>query len=118
MEAYRDQYAEIFRGGRKVALIGISNDPPEDLFSWAKEADFPFLFASDSEGATVAAFGYDRRSNNMVERRSVIVVDPEGRIAWKASPFREIDPTSYVELQAAIAQVAPPLGDEEGMDER
>jgi len=57
MTAYRDQYASLFNGGRNVVLVGISNDPVDELTSWLHDADFPFLFASDreNEGATYAA---------------------------------------------------------------
>src|SRR5437773_9522900 len=49
MHAYRDQYAQLFHDGRNVVLIGISTDPVDALASWAKDDEFPFLFASDSE---------------------------------------------------------------------
>ncbi len=116
MEAYRDQYASIFRGGRGVSLIGISNDAPEAMASWMADADFPFLFATDVEGQTAASYGTGLRRNAMVSRRTVIVVDPEGRISYTAFPFREIDPTAYEELAAAIAAVAPALDDAEHQD--
>ena len=112
MEAYRDQYATLFRGGRGVTFIGISNDSPEELASWAQDADFAFLFASDSAGTTAHSFGTGLRENLMIDRRTVIVIDPEGKISHIMYPFREIDPTSYEELQEAIAKVAPPLEDE------
>ena len=109
MEAYRDQYADLFRSGRGVTLIGISNDPPDEMESWARDANFPFLFASDSGGTTARSYGTGLRENLMIDRRTVIVVDPEGRIAHVMHPFREIDPSAYEELGEAIAAVAPPL---------
>ena len=114
MNAYRDQYASLFRGGRDIVLIAISPDTPEALRSWAKDADFPFLFASDPEGATYAAYGGAPRSNGMPGGRSVIVVGPDGRIAEAIPRFREVDPTAYEELQAIIKRVAP-APDEEAM---
>ncbi len=113
MEAYRDQYAELFRGGRGVTVIGISNDAPEDMVSWAKDAEFPFLFASDSAGTTAHSFGTGLRENLMIDRRTVMVVDPEGRISHVMYPFREIDPMAYEELREAVMEVAVPLEDEE-----
>ena len=116
MEAYRDQYASIFRGGRGVTVIGISNDPPEEMTSWMADADFPFLFATDVEGRTADSFGTGLRANAMVARRTVIVVDPEGRISYTAFPFNQIDPTAYEELGAAVAAVAPAL--DEGLEQQ
>ena len=116
MEAYRDQYASIFRGGRNVTLIGISNDAPEDMASWMADADFPFLFATDIEGQTADSYGTGLRSNAMVSRRTVMVVDPEGRISYTAFPFNQVDPTAYEELGAAVAAVAPALEEGEQQD--
>jgi peroxiredoxin Q/BCP len=113
MEAYRDQYAGLFRNGRGVTFIGISNDSPEELASWARDAEFPFLFASDPAGGTAGSYGTGLRANLMVDRRTVIVIDPEGRISRVMAPFREIDPAAYEELRDAIAAVAPPPGEEE-----
>ena len=110
MEAYRDQYAELFREGSGVTVIGISNDTPEELASWAKDAGFPFLFAADSAGATARSFGTGLRQSLVVDQRAVFVIDPEGRIAHVMHPFREIDPTAYEELRDAVAAVAPPIG--------
>ncbi len=50
----------------------------------------------------------------MIDKRTVIVVDPEGRISHVMYPFREIDPTAYEELGEAVAAVAPPLNEDEG----
>jgi len=117
MEAYRDQYASIFRGGRGVTIFAVSNDPAEALASWAKDADFPVLFGSDSDGTAAQAFGVGARGNGMPQSRAVVVVDPEGRVAWATSVFREIDPTAYEELAAAVAAVAPSLEAEEEDDD-
>jgi hypothetical protein len=34
-------------------------------------------------------------------------VGPDGRIAYRAVPFREIDPTAYSELGQAIDRLVP-----------
>jgi peroxiredoxin len=109
MRAYRDQYASLFRGGQNVVLIGISNDSPEELGSWLRDEDFPFVFASDADnnGATYVAFGGGLRDNDMVDSRSVIVVDPDGRIAGVIPQFRQVDPQAYEELGAMIDAVTP-----------
>lgn len=103
MEAYRDQYASLFRGGRDVVLIAVSREPPEVLASWAGDADFPFLFGSDPESEAARAFG--------ASGRALFVVDPQGRLAYRALPFREVDPMAYEELGRAIDRIAP--GDRE-----
>ena len=107
MQAYRDQYARLFRDGQNVVLIGISNDPAEDLASWARDDDFQFLFGSDPSGAGYAAFGGNPRDDGTVGSRAVIVVDPEGRIAEVIPRFNQVDPAAYDQLKAAIDRVTP-----------
>jgi peroxiredoxin len=109
MRAYRDQYASLFNEGRNVVLIGISNDSPEELGSWLKDEDFPFVLASDAanEGATYTAFGGGLRDNNMVDSRAVIVVGPDGRIAGVIPRFNQVDPAAYEELAEIIDGVTP-----------
>lgn len=102
MQAYRDQYASLFDGGEGVTLIGVSNDSPEALASWAQDDNFPFLFGSDAEGAAYAAFGGDPRDNGMVGSRAVVVIDGEGRVAHVMPRFNQVDPTAYTELRDAI----------------
>lgn len=109
MTAYRDQYARLFHGGRDVVLLGITNDPQEELFTWLRDADFPFLFASDSEhpGETYASFGGALRPSLNIQNRSVIVVDPEGRISGVIPEFNQVDPAAYEALGEMIDAVTP-----------
>lgn len=109
MTAYRDQYASLFNDGQNVVVMGISNDPVEELHAWLHDADFPFVFASDAanDGATYTAFGGGLRPNNMVDSRAVIVVGPDGRIAGVIPQFNQNDPTAYEELGAIVDRVTP-----------
>ncbi len=92
-----------------MVVLGISNDSPEELGSWLKDEDFPFVFASDAanDGATYAAFGGGLRDNNMVDSRAVIVVGPDGDIAGVIPSFNQVDPVAYEELAAIIDRVTP-----------
>ena len=107
MEAYRDQYASVFNDGQNVTLIGISTDDAEVLHDWAEEAEFPFLFASDPGAEVGRLYGAFRRFDDgrYLDNRTVFVIDPEGVIRYVAAPFREIDPTAYEELAAAVDAV-------------
>jgi peroxiredoxin Q/BCP len=116
MEAYRDQYASIFRGGRGVTVLAVSNDPAEALASWAADSDFPVLFGSDDDNSAAVAYGVGTRDNGMPQSRAVVVIDPEGRVSWATEQFREVDPTAYDEVAAAVAAVAPPLEEAEDDD--
>jgi len=107
MHAYRDQYATLFKDGQNVVLVAISADPVDTLAAWARDDQFQFLFASDTGavvgklyGATVPKYGIDNRN--------LFVVGPDGRIAYRQVPFREIDPTAYTDLAAGLAKVPAP----------
>jgi peroxiredoxin len=112
MHAYRDQYAQIFNDGQDVVLIAISTDPIDALASWARDDQFQFLMASDSGAAVGTMYGALAGRPNMTNR-NLFVVGPDGRIAWRAVPFREVDPTAYTELGAAVDSLAPPAGGEQ-----
>ncbi len=89
--------------------MGISNDSQEELGSWLKDMDFPFVFGSDAgnNGATYSAFGGGLRDSNGVDSRSVIVVGPDGRIAHTIKAFNQNDPMAYEELAEVIDRVTP-----------
>jgi len=92
-----------------VVLVAISADPDTALSSWARDAEFPFLFASDTGSAVGKAYGAYAGKYN-VDNRTLFIVGPDGKIAWRAAPFREIDPTAYTELGTAIQKTVPREG--------
>jgi peroxiredoxin len=106
MEAYRDQYATLFNNGRNVTVIGISVDADTTQASWAREKDFPVVFASDvggKAGSLYSAFDTTRKQDN----RTLIVVGPDGKIAYTARPFRILAAAAYTELADIIDKLAP-----------
>jgi peroxiredoxin Q/BCP len=113
MRAYRDQYAQIFNAGREVVLIAISADPVEQLASWAEDDEFPFLMASDHETRVGQLYGALASRPGMTNR-NLFVVGPDGRIAYRALPFREIDPTAYTELGEVIRKLLPETAEDAG----
>ena len=58
MEAYRDQYASLFKNGRNVVVIGVSVDADTTQAAWAREKEFPVLFASDAGRPVYERMGY------------------------------------------------------------
>ena len=110
MEAYRDQYATLFNNGSNVVVMGISVDPDTTLASWAREEDFPILFASDPGGKVGQLYGaFDAK--NKVDNRSLFVVGPDGRIAYVTKPFKVLTPSAYTDLAAVVDSLAPPKAD-------
>lgn len=106
MNAYRDQYAQVFNNGENVVLLAISTDAAAELASWAEDEDYPFLFGSD-EGAKVGQMygAFVETQNGLLDNRTAFVVGPTGKITYVAAPFRQVDPTAYEELGQAIDAV-------------
>jgi peroxiredoxin len=105
MDAYRDQYATLFHGGKDVVLLAISADPADTLAAWARDAGYPFRFLSDPGGEAGKLYGAWLPEHKL-DNRSLFVVGPDGTIAYKATPFREVDPTAYTELGDALARIS------------
>jgi peroxiredoxin len=106
MEAYRDQYATLFNNGRKVVVIGISVDADTTLASWARDASFPMLFASDTGGAVGRLYGaFDAR--NKLDDRSLYVIGADGKVAYHVRPFNQVSAKAYTDLAAVIDRLAP-----------
>jgi peroxiredoxin len=103
MEAYRDQYAKLFNGGKGVVVIATSVDPDTTLASWAHDSSFPILFASDVGGAIGRAYGVYNPSLKL-DTRAVFVIGPDGKITYRATPFHELSADAYTELAAAVAK--------------
>jgi len=106
MNAYRDQYAQLFKDGHNVILIAISADADTALASWARDAQYPFVFASDTGTIVGKAYGAMSKYPG-ITNRNLFVVGPDDKIAYRATPFREIDPTAYTELAAVINKLVP-----------
>src|SRR5881227_1647162 len=101
MEAYRDQYATLFNGGKKVVVIGISMDADTTLANWAHESGFPNLFASDPD-QTVAKL-YGSADSDRGDTRNVFVIGPDGRIASRIMKFNVLAGDAYTELGRDVA---------------
>jgi thioredoxin-dependent peroxiredoxin len=105
MEAYRDQYATVFNGGKGVTVLAISTDDVETLHEWAAEKDFPVTFLSD-KGAEVGRL-YDVKAPAInINRRVVFVVGPDGKVQHVMRPFRELSADAYTELGEAVKKAS------------
>jgi len=102
MESYRDKYAEVFKSGKKVTLIGVSTDPDSALVSWAKDAKFPFRFAADVDRTVGVKYGANAGAG--FHKRHLYVIDPTGKIAYVATPFLQMSQDAYAELGTAITK--------------
>lgn len=107
MNAYRDQYAQIFGNGGGVTILAISADPDTTQANWAREAGYPVTFVSDT-GRTLGQLYNTLPSasgaGRPVYQRVVFVVGRDGRIAHVMRPFRELVQDAYDELAEAVAK--------------
>jgi peroxiredoxin len=107
MEAYRDQYATLFNNGRNVVVMAISADADTTLASWFRDLATPILAVSDTDGGIGTAYEA-RAAGRSANSRHLYVIDGNGRIAYKAVPFRELVQDSYDQLAAEIDKLSPP----------
>jgi hypothetical protein len=69
---------------------------------------------SDTDVAVGKAYGAFNAARPTMTNRNLFIVGPDGRIAWRATPFVEIDPTSYTALGEAIQQIRGSAGGDTG----
>lgn len=75
-ESYEDQ---------DIAVLGVSDDPVDDLEDFAQKYDLPFHLLSDEDGAVSSAYdsyGEKNMFGNTFDGvfRNTYVIDPDGRI--------------------------------------
>jgi peroxiredoxin len=110
MEAYRDQYATLFNAGKKVTVLAISVDADTALASWARDLGTPVLFGSDPSQVASKLYGAALPTRPF-NARHLYVVGPDGRIAHKMVPFRELVADAYTELEKAVKQASGTPGE-------
>lgn len=82
---------------RNVPVLGISDDPVDDLVDFADKYDLPFDLLSDEDGSVASAYdsyGTKNVFGNEVEGtfRNTYVVAPDGTIA---AVFEGVDPEEH-----------------------
>jgi peroxiredoxin len=107
MEAYRDQYATLFNNGKGVTVIGISVDADTTLANWARDAKFPFLFASDPDQTVAKLYG---SADGAFDTRNVFVIGPTGKITGRIMKFNVLSTDAYAELGKMVAATLKPPG--------
>ena len=81
---FRDEW-DAFEGS-DVAVVGISDDPVEDLEPFAEEYDLPFTLLSDPDGEVASAYdsyGEKQMFGNTFDGvfRNTYVIDADGTVA-------------------------------------
>ena len=106
MDAYRDQYAQIFNGGQGVTLLAISADADTTLASWARDKDYPFTFLSDVGAKVGQQYGaFVSTPRGALDNRSLFILDREGK-------SRRVNRVRYYRFADFRRAVASTLKDE------
>jgi peroxiredoxin Q/BCP len=98
MRTFAEQYETMF--GEGVEVVGISVDSVETHVRFASSLKLPFQLLSDPGQHVARKYGSNGSEGTM--RRTVYVIDREGRVAYRNLRFGALDPKAYDELKAAI----------------
>jgi peroxiredoxin Q/BCP len=98
MHTFTDRYAELFPGD--VVVVGISADSLESHRQFAASVGAPFRLLSDPSQRVSAMYG--SKGDQGYNRRTIYVIDAQGRVAYRDMRFGALDPKSYDRLKAAV----------------
>jgi peroxiredoxin len=99
---YRDNFSAL--SDLNATILAISGDYVYAHHEWAKQQDFPFKLLSDhlhEVGTLYDSYNPERGFN----RRTVFVIDREGKIAYRDMNYSVADETDYNALKAALERL-------------
>jgi len=97
--SFRDNFSQL--GALNVDVIGLSGDYIFSHYEWAKFHNLPFRLASDHNHAVAKRYGtYNEPSG--YNRRTVFVVDKQGKLGYIDLAYSPRDSVSFMKLQAAL----------------
>ena len=100
MRTFTDEYDLMF--GEGVEVVGISVDSLTTHVSFASSLKVPFKLLSDPAQAVAKRYGSNGSQGAM--RRTVYVIDREGRVTYRNLRFGALDRRSYDELKLAVRE--------------
>jgi len=92
-----------------VVALSISSDGVDELASWAKDANFPMLFASDTSGDIAEKYATTGSGIGPLKKfykRVVFVVGPDGRVVHVFRPFSALSQDQYAQLDSVVDKVS------------
>ncbi|PSP94411.1 thioredoxin-dependent thiol peroxidase [Halobacteriales archaeon QS_4_62_28] len=95
--SFRDEWEQF--EDNDIVVLGISDDPVEDLRDFAEEYDLPFRLLSDEDGSVSSqydSYGEKNMFRNTFDGvfRNTYVIDPDGRIE---RVYEGVSPESHAE---------------------
>lgn len=100
MKAFGERFEELFGD---AVVVGISADSLESHQRFAASLDLPFQLLSDPNQRVARLYG---SQGEKYPRRTVFVINPEGRVTYRDMRFGALDATAYDKLKAAVQAAA------------
>jgi peroxiredoxin Q/BCP len=98
MQTFADQYESLF--GPDVVVVGINTDSLTTHTRFAGRLGLPFRLLTDPDQKIARKYGsYD---DSGFPKRTVFVIGPDGKVAYRNMRFDALDPTHYAELGSAV----------------
>jgi thioredoxin-dependent peroxiredoxin len=98
MKTFAQQYDSLF--GPDVVLVAISTDSVQTHNRFASSLNLPFRLLSDPNQHVSKQ--YASKDAGGINRRTVYVIGPDGRVKFRNLRFNSLDPQDYSELRSAI----------------
>ncbi len=98
LSTFRDRHEDIF--GADVVVLGVSTDSLPTHRRFAAKLGLPFRLLSDPDQAVADKYGSTGAGG--INRRTVYVIGPDGRVRWRDLRFQPNDPKSYEVLRRAV----------------
>ena len=98
----RDNFAQLSQ--LDAEILAISGDYVYSHQQWAKELNLPFKLLSDHSHKVAKLYG-SFNDNSGFNKRTVFIVDKNGKIAYADLEYNTKDATSFDKLREALAKV-------------
>ena len=98
-QTFTERREELF--GPEVVVVGISADSLPSHQRFARSLGLPFMLLSDPDQSVSRKYG--SAGDAGLNRRTVYVLSPDGKVAWRNMEFIALDPKAYQELGRAVA---------------
>ena len=98
----RDEFADL--ATLNVTLFGISGDYVYAHHEWAKQLGLPFALLSDHKHEVARRYDSYNEATGF-NRRTIYVIDRQGRIAYKDLEYKVSSPESFRKLKSALASL-------------
>jgi peroxiredoxin Q/BCP len=98
LRTFAEQYDSLF--GPDVTVVGISTDSVTTHKRFAASLSLPFRLLSDPEQRVSKQYG--SKDSGGINRRTVYVIGPDGKVKYRNLKFNALDPHAYSDLRAAV----------------